>query len=80
MGGGAVPVNSMHHQGIRDLSSRLVATATAPDGLIEAAEATDDNFALGVQWHPEMYSTGEPSTGQLFDAFVAAARGESRLA
>jgi len=27
-----------------------------------------------------MYSNGEPSTGRLFDAFIAAARGESRLA
>lgn len=80
MGSGAVPVNSMHHQGIRELSSRLIATATAPDGLIEAAEATDENFAIGVQWHPEMYSHGEPSTGRLFEAFVAAASGESRLA
>jgi len=80
LGGGMVPVNSMHHQGIRELSSRLVATATAPDGLIEGAEATDDNFAVGVQWHPEMYSNGAPSTGRLFDAFIAAARGESRLA
>ena len=70
----------MHHQGIRDLSGRLIATATAPDGLVEAAETTEDVFAVGVQWHPEMYSNGEPSTGQLFDAFVAAARGESRLA
>ena len=80
MAGGPVPVNSMHHQGIRELSSRLVATAAAPDGLIEAAEASDDSFAVGVQWHPEMYANGEPSTGRLFDAFIAAARGESRLA
>ncbi len=80
LGGGSIPVNSMHHQGIRDLSSRLVATAIAPDGLIEAAESRDDNFAVGVQWHPEMFSHGEPSTGSLFEAFVAAASGETRLA
>ena len=80
MGRGSVSVNSMHHQGIRDLSARLVATATAPDGLIEAAEVTNDSFALGVQWHPEMYANGEPSTGRLFESFVAVASGESRLA
>ena len=30
----AVPVNSMHHQGIKALATRLSASAVAPDGLI----------------------------------------------
>lgn len=79
LGGGGVPVNSMHHQGIKELGYGLVTTAVAPDGLIEAAEA-QDGFAVGVQWHPEMFATGDRSVGRLFDAFVDAAGGASRLA
>jgi|CXWL01.1.fsa_nt_gi putative glutamine amidotransferase len=79
MGHGAIPVNSMHHQGIRNLGYNLTATATAPDGLIEAIEATE-GFAVGVQWHPEMFEGGDAGVGRLFEAFVAAANGNSRLA
>lgn len=79
VGHGAVPVNSMHHQGIREMGYGLRATAWAPDGLIEAAEA-EDGFAVGVQWHPEMFLEGDPSVGRLFDAFVDAASGDARLA
>ena len=81
IGTASVPVNSMHHQGIRDLGFRLRATAWAPDGLIEAAELTDQ-FAIGVQWHPEMFEPGAPSVGRLFAAFVDAAAhpDETRLA
>lgn len=75
------PVNSMHHQGIRELGFGLSATAWAPDGLIEAAELPDQ-YAVGVQWHPEMFEPGAPSVGKLFGAFVDAAANddETRLA
>src|SRR3712207_5989021 len=39
-GAGTIKVNSMHHQGVRDPGAGLVATAHAPDGLIEALEGT----------------------------------------
>jgi putative glutamine amidotransferase len=74
LGSGSVPVNSMHHQGIRDLGVRLVATAIAEDGLIEAAEVEGAGFAVGVQWHPEMFASGEPGVGRLFEDFVEEAR------
>jgi putative glutamine amidotransferase len=73
IGPGTVTVNSMHHQGIRDLGLGLVATAVASDGLIEGAELQEGGFAVGVQWHPEMFKSGEPSVGRLFEDFVAAA-------
>lgn len=75
IGRGSILVNSMHHQGIRDLGAGLVATAIAPDGLIEGAELQGRGFAVGVQWHPEMFTSGEPSVGRLFEDFIAAARG-----
>ena len=68
-----IQVNSMHHQGIRDLGRGLIPTAVAPDGLIEAAEAEDGRFVMGVQWHPEVFSDRDPKTAKLFQAFLSAA-------
>jgi len=48
-----VEVNSLHHQGIKELAAGLRAVASAPDGLVEAIELPEHPFALGVQWHPE---------------------------
>ena len=80
LGAARVRVNSMHHQGIRDLGDGLVATATAPDGLIEGAEAADGSFFVGVQWHPEALTESDPRTRRLFEEFVAAATPSDRAA
>lgn len=48
--GAATTVNSIHHQAVADPGPVLIATAWAPDGLIEAIEGP---HALGIQWHPE---------------------------
>ena len=66
-------VNSMHHQGIKQLAPTLVANAFAPDGLIEGVESEGDDFVLGVQWHPEDLADSDPAMRALFDAFVEAA-------
>jgi putative glutamine amidotransferase len=65
-------VNSMHHQGIRDLARELLPTAVAPDGLIEAVERPGDQFLIGVQWHPEMFEMSDSHTRQLFHEFIRA--------
>jgi putative glutamine amidotransferase len=66
-----IPVNSMHHQGIRTLAPTLVAAAVAPDGLIEAAEGPDrEHFLMGVQWHPEVFEITDPHTRHVFHEFV----------
>lgn len=68
------PVNSMHHQGLCDLGAGLVASAWAPDGLVEAVEAArDDHWLVGVQWHPEMLIDHHAGTRRLFEAFIEAA-------
>ena len=65
-------VDSLHHQGIKDLAPQLRCAAVAEDGLIEAAYMPEKKFALAVQWHPEyMYQT-DRGAKQLFQAFVAA--------
>jgi putative glutamine amidotransferase len=66
-------VNSLHHQGIKDLAPALLPTAYAPDGLVEAVELPEHPFGMAVQWHPEWLL--EQSVNQrLFRAFVDAAR------
>lgn len=65
-------VNSVHHQGARQLPDNLLPAARAEDGLIEAVERRDRRFALGLQWHPEYRIN--PEENRLFQAFVSAAR------
>lgn len=66
-------VNSFHHQSIASLGAGLRVTATASDGTIEAVEAVDREFVLGVQWHAECL-VGQAEHAALFSAFVEAAR------
>jgi len=65
-------VNSLHHQGLKDIAPTLRVTGLAPDGLVEAVELTDHPFGLAVQWHPEWLTDQQP-TRKLFRAFVEAA-------
>jgi len=74
LGQASIQVNSMHHQGIRDLAPDLIETAHAPDGLIEAVELPNYPFGIAVQWHPECLTTHAPMK-TLFNAFVKAASG-----
>jgi putative glutamine amidotransferase len=70
-------VNSRHHQAPKTLGDGLVATATAPDGVVEAIEDPNRRFCIGVQWHPEnFWRTGE--FRELFEALVEAARQHSQ--
>lgn len=68
-----ITVNSMHHQGIKTLAPSLVASAVAPDGLVEAAELPGVPFCVGVQWHPEVFEMANPDTRHVFHEFIAAA-------
>ena len=66
-------VNSFHHQGIKRLGDKLKVSAISTDNIIEAIEYTDDDqFILGVQWHPEMmYSEGDnKNMEKLFGYFI----------
>lgn len=65
-------VNSMHHQGLKDVAPELRVTGYAPDGLVEAVELPGHPFGLAVQWHPE-WLTDQLPTRNLFKAFVEAA-------
>jgi len=69
-----ITVNSMHHQGIKDLAPALLPSGVAPDGLIEGVESSNGHFLVGVQWHPEVYESTDAPTRRLFEHFIEAAR------
>jgi putative glutamine amidotransferase len=71
-------VNSSHHQSVLEPGKNLRVTAHAPDGVVEAVEWTaDDNWVVGVQWHPERMPD-DPLAQALFrDLLTAAQRSQA---
>ena len=67
-----IPVNSAHHQAVKQVAPGCLVDAIAPDGVIEGIEAADKRFCIGVQWHPE-YDIS-PADAALLRAFVEACR------
>jgi len=66
-----IQVNSLHHQGLKEIAPDLVPVAYAPDGIVEAVELPGHPFGLAVQWHPE-WLTDQPAARNIFSAFVVA--------
>jgi putative glutamine amidotransferase len=74
-------INSFHHQAVRDVAPGLNVSGRAEDGLVEAVEADDGRWVLGVQWHPERFEATTPDDDadrRIFAAFADAVR--ARLA
>ncbi|MEA2193619.1 MAG: putative glutamine amidotransferase [Solirubrobacteraceae bacterium] len=65
-------VNSFHHQAVDRLGSGLRIVGWAPDGTVEAIEATDRRFTIAVQWHAESM-VRSPEQERLLEAFARAA-------
>jgi putative glutamine amidotransferase len=72
-----VRVNSLHHQAIKRLGAGLQQTASGEDGTVEGVES-DDGLIVAVQCHPEELTTDLPWARNLFERFVARARGRRR--
>lgn len=83
LGASRLEVNSSHHQAIARAADGLAVVARSPDGVIEGAEWTgDDWWMLAVQWHPEeLVGDARPWDRNLFQSFataVAASRIQQR--
>jgi len=91
--GDTLGVNTFHHQAIKDVAPALVATAweaaAGPAGrpasggapvLVEAVEAPQRRFVLGVQWHPERMWKQDAACARLFRALVDAAGSDTLTA
>jgi len=73
-GPGEIRVNSQHHMAVDHVAPEFVASASSPDGVIEAIESTDENwFCVGVQWHPES-ATASALDMQVFEHLLEAAQ------
>ena len=69
VGGDHTEVKSAHHQGLGELGEGVVASGYADDGIVEAVELPDRQFAVGVLWHPE-----EDERSRVVGALVEEAR------
>lgn len=69
-----IMVNSFHHQSIKNVSHEFRITARSYDGIIEAIEAKNKKFVIGVQWHPEALVVNYPEFIKLFKEFINAAK------
>ena len=69
-----VPVNSCHHQAVREPAPGLEAMAVSPDGLTEALWMPGYRFLWAVQWHPEFSYRADENSRKIFQAFIRAAQ------
>lgn len=79
-GASSYKINSIHHQGIKDLAPGFVVEARCPDdGMIEAIRHTGDAYVAAVQWHPEFHRPGQGTLDDtpLLTDFLEAARAAS---
>jgi len=74
-----IPVNSIHHQALRDVAPSATVSALSPDGIVEGIELPDKHFFLAVQWHPEDLVDNDKRMQNLFTSFVNAARDRMTL-
>jgi putative glutamine amidotransferase len=78
VGRGQLMVNSTHHQAVSRLGEGLVASAVAPDGVVEAIESGNGTFAVGVQWHPELLLQSMPLQLGVYRGLITRARDARR--
>lgn len=72
--GGAVSVNSHHHQAVKPLADGFLVSTAAPGGVITEIEKPHAGFVLGVRWHPEGLTSGDGLACKPIPSFVAACR------
>lgn len=64
-------VNSSHHQAIKDVARGFRVAGRSPDKIVEVIEKVDDdNWILGVQFHPEVRVTRDNAMRRIFQRFV----------
>jgi putative glutamine amidotransferase len=66
--------HSYHHQALDRVAEGLTVVGRHDDGTIEAVEAIDKTWVVGVQWHPEDSADVDAEQQRLFDALIRVAR------
>jgi putative glutamine amidotransferase len=73
-----LPVNSLHHQAIKEAGENVRISGYAEDGVPELMEVPQHRFMLGAQCHPEELYSEHTNWGLLFDEFIDASISFSR--
>lgn len=66
-----IMVNSFHHQAVKKPGKNLYASAKSKDGIIEAIEAKEHPFFVGVQFHAEYLWKKDRKFLNLFKLFIS---------
>jgi putative glutamine amidotransferase len=64
-------VNSLHKQAVKKLGEGIKVSGRDDSGVVQAIEASQHRWVLGVQWHPEFLPTLR-NHQRIFRALVAA--------
>ena len=73
-----LPVNSRHHQAVKQVGRGLKISALAErDETVEGLELEDARFVIAVQWHPENQVQASARQRALFEALATAAARDS---
>lgn len=68
--GDKITTNSFHHQCLNKVAPGFKIAALAKDGIIEAIESSDEDFILGIQWHPEMMAQNSEAMLNIFKLLI----------
>lgn len=68
-----IKTNSFHHQANKDVPKGYIISAKTNDGVVEAAEDTNRDFVLALQWHPEASFDSDPVSQKIFKRFIETA-------
>ena len=67
--GDVYPVNSFHHQSVKELGKGLKIVAKAKDGIVEAIQH-ETAFVWACQFHPEMMHKQDPKMQEIFNHYI----------
>lgn len=67
-------VNSLHHQGIKDLGEDLRVTLLSEDNIVEGVELKDKTFGVALQFHPELIFDKSETVKRLMGEFISKAK------
>ena len=69
------PVNSRHHQAVKNVGKGLrVSAVSSEDGIVEGLEMPHKQFVVAVQWHPEDMVTHFAEQLKLFEQLAEYAK------
>jgi putative glutamine amidotransferase len=74
VGARSLEVNSFHREAVAEISAPVRVSAKTSDGIVEAIEIPGRRFALGIQWHQELFAGTDHAGNRIFQRFVEAAR------